>query len=116
MISRAYESAIEILQIQNTHVDRRAALARCVMNLAECGETDEMRLRDAAVAAVRRSDRIRDRAHEIWEREGRPDGQHAAHWRRAEQELGEHPETPLGPAPLQAVRTDGETGVRYTGL
>lgn len=27
-----------------------------------------------------REDRIRQRAHEIWEREGRPEGRHEVHW------------------------------------
>jgi hypothetical protein len=30
---------------------------------------------------------IRKRAHEIWEREGRPEGRHENHWREAEAEL-----------------------------
>lgn len=30
---------------------------------------------------------VRARAYEIWEREGRPEGRHAEHWRQAEQEL-----------------------------
>jgi hypothetical protein len=30
---------------------------------------------------------IRHRAHEIWESEGRPEGEHERHWRQAEQEL-----------------------------
>lgn len=32
-------------------------------------------------------DAIRERAYEIWEREGRPDGQHEDHWRQALAEL-----------------------------
>lgn len=32
-------------------------------------------------------DAIRERAYEIWEREGRPDGQHENHWRQALAEL-----------------------------
>ena len=32
-------------------------------------------------------DRIAARAHEIWEREGRPDHKAEEHWRRAEQEV-----------------------------
>lgn len=28
-------------------------------------------------------DRVRQRAHEIWEREGRPEGRHEEHWRQA---------------------------------
>ncbi|RVJ40003.1 DUF2934 domain-containing protein [Sinorhizobium meliloti] len=34
-------------------------------------------------------DRIRARAYEIWEREGRPDGGHERHWHQAEKELEE---------------------------
>ena len=30
---------------------------------------------------------IRARAHELWEREGRPNGRHAEHWAQAELEL-----------------------------
>ncbi|RYE38202.1 MAG: DUF2934 domain-containing protein, partial [Hyphomicrobiales bacterium] len=30
----------------------------------------------------------RTRAYEIWEREGRPAGQHESHWRQALAELG----------------------------
>lgn len=32
-------------------------------------------------------DRIRQRAYEIWEREGRPEGRHEDHWHRAHREL-----------------------------
>lgn len=34
-----------------------------------------------------RHNRIRQRAHEIWEQEGRPDGSHERHWRQAESEV-----------------------------
>jgi len=34
-----------------------------------------------------RDDRIRRRAHEIWEREGRPHGKDAEHWERAQREV-----------------------------
>lgn len=34
-----------------------------------------------------REDRIRARAHEIWQREGSPKGREDDHWREAEQEL-----------------------------
>jgi hypothetical protein len=33
-------------------------------------------------------EQIRQRAYEIWEREGRPDGREAEHWRLAADELG----------------------------
>ena len=44
---------------------------------------------------VDRDARIRRRAHEIWEQEGRPEGLAAQHWDRAAQELeGEASQAP----------------------
>lgn len=34
-----------------------------------------------------RAERVRRRAHDIWEREGRPEGQHDEHWAQAEAEV-----------------------------
>jgi hypothetical protein len=34
-----------------------------------------------------KQNRIRQRAHEIWEREGRPEGAHERHWQQAEGEI-----------------------------
>lgn len=31
--------------------------------------------------------RIRERAHQIWEREGRPEGREAAHWEMAKEQI-----------------------------
>lgn len=31
--------------------------------------------------------KVRDRAHRIWEREGRPDGRHDEHWAQAMHEI-----------------------------
>ena len=46
-------------------------------------------------------DRIRQRAHEIWEREGRPEGHHDEHWAQASQEIaaesGASPSDPAAP-------------------
>jgi hypothetical protein len=36
-----------------------------------------------------REQRIRERAHHIWEREGQPDGQEPNHWERASREIDE---------------------------
>lgn len=33
------------------------------------------------------SDRTKERAHRIWEAEGRPDGRHCEHWAQAQEEL-----------------------------
>ena len=59
-----------------------------------------------------REERIRKRAYEIWEREGRQEGSHEAHWSQAQEELraeepaeGAQDETNVGePA------SSGETG------
>jgi hypothetical protein len=42
-------------------------------------------------------DAVRERAYAIWEREGRPEGQHESHWKQALVELGL-----LNPAELQS--------------
>lgn len=34
-----------------------------------------------------REQKIRERANQIWEEEGRPEGSHEEHWRRAEEEI-----------------------------
>ncbi|MBP0447686.1 DUF2934 domain-containing protein [Roseomonas sp. SSH11] len=38
--------------------------------------------------------RIRERAHQIWEQAGRPDGQHESHWAQAEREVAATDNTP----------------------
>ena len=40
--------------------------------------------------------RIRERAHAIWEREGRPEGRHIEHWQQAAREIAEE-DAALGP-------------------
>jgi Protein of unknown function (DUF2934) len=44
-------------------------------------------------------ERIRQRAHEIWEREGRPEGRHAEHWAQAGQEIEAEGVEAAPPAP-----------------
>ncbi|MFC3166070.1 DUF2934 domain-containing protein [Ciceribacter thiooxidans] len=34
-----------------------------------------------------RDEHVRSRAYEIWEQEGRPDGEHERHWRQASEEF-----------------------------
>ena len=36
-----------------------------------------------------REDRIRQRAHQLWEEQGRPEGRQADHWDQARTEFGE---------------------------
>ncbi len=38
---------------------------------------------------MQNEDRIRQRAHEIWQREGQPNGADRHHWERARQEIAE---------------------------
>jgi hypothetical protein len=45
-------------------------------------------------------ERVRQRAHEIWEEAGKPDGQHEAHWEQACREIeaeGDEPPTVAAP-------------------
>jgi len=39
------------------------------------------------ISAMNVDERIRQRAYEIWEAEGRPEGQEADHWQRARDEI-----------------------------
>jgi hypothetical protein len=61
-----------------------------------------------------RNERINRRAYEIWEREGRPDGQHDEHWRRAAEEVGREDAAksakPAKAADTPAKRTQGAEG------
>ena len=45
-------------------------------------------------------DAIRARAYQIWEEEGRPEGQHELHWQRAVEWLASQVPAPTNPAPL----------------
>ncbi|MEY4983362.1 MAG: hypothetical protein RIR62_1628 [Pseudomonadota bacterium] len=55
-------------------------------------------------------DRIRKRAHELWEREGRPEGRHEAHWQQAMQEITAA--DGAGPPP---VLSDPDAGAALAG-
>lgn len=49
-----------------------------------------------------REERIRQRAHAIWEAEGRPEGRHEAHWQQARAEIEGTGETEAGTGQMQA--------------
>ena len=51
---------------------------------------------------------IARRAYELWEHEGRPDGQEKEHWSRAEAEIGSDGSDPDGPEP-QGMPGDADT-------
>lgn len=59
---------------------------------------------DAAMSD--RDERIRQRAYEIWEREGRPGGMEEKHWHQAAEEIAaEEGRTPASPAKRRAPST-----------
>jgi len=49
-------------------------------------------------------DLIRARAHEIWEREGRPEGRHIEHWEMASAEIAAEAKPAKKPASLAKAR------------
>ncbi|SHJ13486.1 Protein of unknown function [Roseomonas rosea] len=55
------------------------------------------------------ANRIRERAYQLWESAGRPDGQHDAHWAQAEQEMAAGEEaSPTMTAPDDGGASPGE--------
>jgi hypothetical protein len=62
-----------------------------------------------------REERIRERAHQIWEQEGRPDGRQTGHWQRAAEEIDAEDEAlEVGSVPNKAAPPAG--GGLATGL
>ncbi|MFC3631185.1 DUF2934 domain-containing protein [Paracoccus angustae] len=64
---------------------------------------------------TRREDQIRQRAHQLWEEQGRPEGQHEEHWRQASSEIGDDGDDGMGgdtpPSPhLQEDPPEGDRG------
>ncbi|RWP80049.1 MAG: DUF2934 domain-containing protein [Mesorhizobium sp.] len=59
-------------------------------------------------------ERIRRRAHEIWEREGRPQGREREHWDQAVQEIeaegSEAERGPVVPDPTVGAASEPDTG------
>jgi hypothetical protein len=64
-----------------------------------------------------RDQRIRRRAHEIWEREGRPHGKDAEHWERAVREIDGEAATlqPGGEAPARGTAKTRSRGREQQG-
>jgi hypothetical protein len=54
--------------------------------------------------------RIRQRAYEIWERAGRPEGRHGEHWAQAAQELAAEPEGGAASEALDATAANTYSG------
>ena len=65
---------------------------------------------------TRREDQIRQRAHQLWEDQGRPEGQHEEHWRQASSEIGEDggSDTDGETSPAPRLQEDPPEGDRDT--
>lgn len=48
-----------------------------------------------------RDERIRERAHAIWDREGKPEGAAQRHWQQAEQEIDREDHVPAKKTPAK---------------
>ena len=57
-----------------------------------------------------RDGRIRKRAHEIWEQEGRPHGKDGEHWERAQRELDAADMPPLANVGVKKKSPSARTG------
>ena len=54
-------------------------------------------------------DRIRQRAHQLWEEQGRPEGMHDQHWEQARSEMGGGGSDDTPPSPrLQEDPPEGD--------
>jgi hypothetical protein len=64
-----------------------------------------------------RLERVRQRAYELWEQEGRPDGKAEEHWRRADAEIAreEAPSAPTTSEELGRAPTVAEQPLSVTG-
>jgi len=47
--------------------------------------------------SLSREEKVRQRAHELWESEGRPEGKHLEHWQQAEQDILAEADTATDP-------------------
>jgi hypothetical protein len=63
-------------------------------------------------------DRVRQRAHKIWLREGKPEGRAETHWALAREEISteENIETTLKPNPLNDPGPDAEPLLAVEGM
>ena len=60
----------------------------------------------------KRDEKIRQRAYELWEQEGRPEGRHSEHWEQAAGETGEETTEEESPGPIK--QQDPAEGDRAT--
>ena len=58
---------------------------------------------------------IRERAHQIWEKEGRPAGREAEHWKQAERDVSEKEKAMAGATTTGGRRSGAKTGGAKAG-
>jgi hypothetical protein len=64
---------------------------------------------------IDRHDHVRERAHLIWEREGRPEGREAEHWAQAEREIDNEAAARREPERLHVTTADDPTKAAAKG-
>lgn len=69
----------------NPEIDRDAA-GENLQDPDRSGLGGALKTRDSTSS---REDQVRQRAHQIWENQGRPSGAHVEHWQQAEREVDE---------------------------
>jgi hypothetical protein len=97
-MTAAYEKALCVLQLADRQDQITELVAKKIIEVAQLGETDPERISILALeglgiapqseeAAKAMQQRIRERAYEIWEELGRPEGRADQHWLKAESEI-----------------------------
>jgi hypothetical protein len=67
------------------------------------------------VMSSEKEDRIRTRAYQIWDRQGRTDGQHEEHWTQASRELESEDTGPAGASAKPTTADDPTRGTASSG-
>lgn len=63
-----------------------------------------------------RETRVRERAHQLWEQEGRPDGRHSDHWERAAREIDAEDSALAAKKKASRPRKSGSVSASSAGL
>jgi hypothetical protein len=66
------------------------------------------------VKSMNRDERIRARAHRLWEEEGRPSGRHNEHWQRACDEIDAEMRNSGGRTGIPQVSPSGDRGTQQS--
>jgi hypothetical protein len=100
-MTAAYEHALRELQLADREDPFTEIVAKKIIEVAQLGERDPARINILALEGLgitppsvkHAEQRIRQRAYEIWEELGRPEGCADQHWSKAEREILANPPT-----------------------